>query len=133
MNENHPVTIRGNYGRHSRQGWYQSRSGPPGNMNAFKHCLVSSNRWTVFSADRRASKATLGSTSDRGFFIPFRFTSGKIPYLHRLISVSVDQFNPTSNLASFPSANLVSLLPQILHFSASVFVISLIVNEVRNE
>jgi hypothetical protein len=38
-------------------------------MNAFKHCLVSSNRWTVFSADRRASKATLGSTSDGGFFI----------------------------------------------------------------
>ena len=110
MNEN-PVTIRGNYGRHSRQGRYQSRSGPPGNMNAFKHCLVSSNRWTVFSADRRASKATLGSTSDGGFFIPFRFTSGKILYLHRLISLSVDQFNLRPNLASFPSMNLVPFLP----------------------
>jgi hypothetical protein len=40
MNENHPVTIQNSYGRHSRQRGIKGRSGPPGNMNAFKHSLA---------------------------------------------------------------------------------------------
>jgi putative ABC transport system substrate-binding protein len=42
----------------------------------------------------------------------------------------VVQFNPASNLASFPSTNLVPLLAQILLFSVSLFVISFPTSEV---